>query len=110
MTELTNLLEETNIILKNYKKSLDDIVFCQIEDYYFLVDDFIELAGKTNYNEGFGTAKINEFLLLVGKDFWLERREYDGTEWWTFNIKPKKPKTYKKPQHLYSDVEIQLRR
>ena len=30
-------------------------------------------------------------LLIVGKDFWLERVEYDGSEWWEFKTMPREP-------------------
>lgn len=36
-----------------------------------------------------------EDLVIVGKDFWLSREEYDGSEWWEEHSKhsiPKKPK------------------
>lgn len=26
--------------------------------------------------------------VVVGKDFWLERGEYDGSEWWSFKTTP----------------------
>lgn len=30
-------------------------------------------------------------LIVVGKDFWLERHEYDGSEWWEFKSIPMEP-------------------
>ena len=30
-------------------------------------------------------------LVVVGKDFWLERNNYDGSEWWEFKQVPVEP-------------------
>lgn len=29
--------------------------------------------------------------MIVGDDWWMERHEYDGSEWWEFKELPKKP-------------------
>lgn len=34
-------------------------------------------------------------LTLVGEDFWLERKEYDGQEWWEYKTTPIKPEKSK---------------
>lgn len=31
-------------------------------------------------------------FVIVGKDWWLERTQYDGSEWFEFKTKPEKPK------------------
>ena len=31
-------------------------------------------------------------LIVVGKDFWIERHEYDGSELWEFKRMPEEPK------------------
>ena len=51
------------------------------------VEDFIEHA-NFEYNDGYGIEEINTDLILVGKDFWLERHEYDGSEWWEYKSMP----------------------
>lgn len=53
-------------------------------------DDFKKLADR-QYDDGYGGAEVNEKLLIVGSDWWLERHEYDGSEWWEFKTLPKKP-------------------
>jgi hypothetical protein len=30
-------------------------------------------------------------LQLVGETFWIERAEYDGSEWWEYKEIPKRP-------------------
>ena len=41
-----------------------------------------------HYNDGYGLEEINTKLILVGKDFWLERGTYDGSEWWEYKSMP----------------------
>ena len=41
-----------------------------------------------NSDSGYGSAEIREDLVIVGKDWWLERDEYDGSEWWAFHTMP----------------------
>lgn len=43
------------------------------------------------YDSGFGEAEINMTLIIVGSDWWLERHEYDGSEWWEFKHLPVQP-------------------
>lgn len=43
------------------------------------------------YHDGFGGVEIDMGLIVVGKDFWLERHEYDGSEWWEFKSIPMEP-------------------
>ena len=40
------------------------------------------------YDDGYGITEVNMGLKLVGKDFWLERHEYDGSEWWEYKTLP----------------------
>lgn len=48
-----------------------------------------EWLKKTEYYAGFGSAKVAEDLVLVGKGWWLERHEYDGAESWHYKEAPK---------------------
>lgn len=43
------------------------------------------------YDDGYGGNEIPMDLIVVGKDFWLERHEYDGSEWWEFKEMPEEP-------------------
>lgn len=95
--EKTNLLQETIKKLKEYQKTERDILWVGSEDFgWFTWEDFKELA-DTEYNSGHGTQEVASDLLIVGKDFWLERRDYDGAEWWEFKVMPCKPENYRKP-------------
>ena len=53
-------------------------------------EKFIETLKSIDYNDGFGTQEL--FGNIVFNDFtWLERREYDGSEWWEHEIMPIEP-------------------
>jgi len=90
---MTNLLKETIEILSGYKKTPSDILWIGTNKSYMTWDDF-EKEANFEYDDGFGGEKINTSLLVVGKNFWLERHEYDGSEWWEYKEQPKKPKIY----------------
>ena len=77
-----NLLKETKKILKEHNKTLKDIVAIQGKDFG-IFDTFIELA-NTNYDNGYGSSKVAEDLIIIGNNWWLERAEYDGAEWWEY--------------------------
>lgn len=82
-----NLLKETKQILKEHGKTIKDIVAVQGSDFGIRVDDFIRLA-DTLYDNGFGSQKVAEDLVVIGNGFWLERHEYDGSEWWEYKECP----------------------
>lgn len=85
-----NLLQETLDILKEFDKTGDDVLFCSLNGYFSF--EKFRLISDFEYDDGYGTAKIPEGLRIVGKDWWLERSEYDGAEWWDFKTIPNKPK------------------
>jgi hypothetical protein len=90
-----NLLFETIRALKEYGKTPEDIEFFQA------VGGALELktcdwAGFVAYAEthfasyypGHGSQEVPAALVIVGSNWWLERSEYDGAEWWSFKQKP----------------------
>lgn len=88
-----NLLVETLSCLENNNKREEDIKFVMLLDKWATWENFKEIAKDINYDEGYGRAEISEELFIVGRDFWLERHEYDGSEWWELKSMPKRPKT-----------------
>lgn len=104
---MLNLLQEIIEIIKGNGKSTDEIKFvgCNWEEwtsrgavyyeYYMTWDDFVSQVNRS-YDDGYGSTLIKDNLQIVGKNWWLERHEYDGSEWWEFKSMPKKPKEYKK--------------
>jgi hypothetical protein len=94
-----NLLYETIKVLAEEGKTLDDIVAIGNHTHSMTVEEFIRLA-DTEYDDGYGGQEVAEDLYLVGEDFWLDRGEYDGSEWWEFNRMPVIPKDGKKIKYL----------
>lgn len=90
---MINFLEETLDILELNNRSKYDVQFVTDGQSYMSFEDFEELA-NFEYYDGYGGNEIKLNLKVVGYDFWLERHEYDGSEWWEFKQQPKKPGTY----------------
>ena len=87
-----NLLSETlNILLEN-GKTPEDVLWVGDETRYMSWEDF-KKAAYTSYDNGYGSEEVFESLKIVGKDFWLERNSYDGSEWWEYKTYPIKPET-----------------
>lgn len=108
--DMENLLVETLEIIADHDKTADDVRWCLWEatpsiwriptaSTFFTWDDFAELANVT-YDSGYGGHKVPLGLKIVGDDWWLERHEYDGSEWWEFKTLPVRPATYSKPDSI----------
>lgn len=85
-----NLLEETIEIITSHGKTINDVLWVGDEEIKTSWEDFACLA-NIKYNSGYGASEVAVDLLIVGKDWWLERSEYDGAEWWDFKTIPTKP-------------------
>lgn len=88
MDDLTNLKDETLEVLERNNKTIEDILFItngKITSYD--KENFIKVIDFT-YDGGFGGNEINLALKIVGNDWWLERHEYDGSEWWVYKELP----------------------
>ena len=88
-----NLLQETLDALEENGKTPADVRYvgrasisakCSWEDFA-KQSDF-------EYDNGYGGAEISTDLVAVGDNWWLERAEYDGSEWWEFKTFPEEPK------------------
>jgi hypothetical protein len=101
---MINLLEETKEILKNNNYTLDDVEWVGTYKHYIDKEEFIKLANR-KYDNGYGSQEVAENLILVGKDFWLERDEYDGSEWWVLKKMPKKPTEKLEVHTLFTKYE-----
>jgi len=86
-----NLLQETMQALHEYSKDADDVLWIGSLDgkYAISFDEFFKIA-DFKYDNGYGGQEIAKDLVVVGKDWWLERYEYDGSECWVFKFKPVK--------------------
>lgn len=88
-----NLLEETVETLTAHGHSPADVQFVRNRDTWCSWEEFANVA-NFEYYAGYGTNKIDLALEVVGKDWWLEREEYDGSEWWTYKSRPQTPKCH----------------
>lgn len=93
---MRNLLEETIEYMACRDKYPSDVKIVYLTNSKntktcFTWDDFAEICADIEYDEDYGGAEINETLEIVGKDWWLERHEYDGDEWWEFKTLPNYP-------------------
>lgn len=104
---MINLLDETLEIIKENGKSTDEIKFVRCKwyewtssgavcyEYYMTWEDFASQANR-KYDNGYGGTEVKDDLQIVGANWWLERHEYDGSEWWEFKSLPTQPEEYKK--------------
>lgn len=95
-----NLLQETLNVLKENGKNENDIeyvmwrnTFSKWEDWEIVYMSFAEFKTISNkeYSNWFWGQEVQDELKIVWKDFWIERHEYDWSEWWEFKQLPTKP-------------------
>ena len=96
-----NLLKETIDVLESNGKKPSDVVWVGTTESSFDWEWFARIA-DIEYEEGFGGQEIATDLLVVGTSWWLERHEYDGSEWWEYKSIPIMPKKQTKPLKLKS--------
>lgn len=85
---MTNFYEETVNVIKDIGKTLDDVVYVSVCDgKYYKPEKFFEQIKDVEYDAGYGIQEINPNIKIVFRDGFLERNEYDGSEWWRF-VKP----------------------
>lgn len=85
-----NLLTETLEALKGNGKGPQDVLWVGSHDGKHAVtwDEFAQNAKEIDYDSGYGGQRVPADLVVVGTDWWLERSEYDGSEWWTYKKSP----------------------
>ena len=85
---MSNLKEETLKVLHHNGKRRSDVKYVCGDDVRISREQFWKLA-DTEYDP-YGAPEIATDLTLIGDDFWMERGEYDGSEWWDFHTMPDK--------------------
>ena len=101
---MKNLWEETINKLENYSIKWDEVSAVILEgDCVITKQNFEEVARRTNYDNGFGLAEIPSNLKILGWNWWLERAEYDGSEWWELKTMPIIPHYVEKITTLTGD-------
>lgn len=114
------LLSETIDKLKRYGQEVSDVCYVIVvaDDRVFNADRLAWISWEQfssvadfEYDKGHGNVEIQLELTVVGEDWWLERREYDGAEWWVYQKLPLKPKKHLasvEKQHLLDSWEKHL--
>lgn len=97
-----NLLKETKEVLSEHGKTFDDVLWIGGSDFTISIDDFKKLA-DVEYDAGFGAPEVAVDLVIVGRDWWLERTDYDGAEDWAFKALPEKPEEERKIKRVVTD-------
>lgn len=87
---MVNLLTETLNALKFNDKSEKDVIWVGCRNFKFSWEHYKTIA-NFEYDNGFGGNEISSDLVVVGDKWWLSRGEYDGSEWFDYNEKPKEP-------------------
>jgi hypothetical protein len=87
---MANLLKETLYLIKHSGKTENDILWVGTSTEYMTWENFKKIA-DTDYDESWGSPKVAQDLMIVGDGWWVERGEYDGSEWWEFKQIPVKP-------------------
>ena len=83
------LLQETIEKLTEHGKTPNDVCWVGSADGKMAITwkEFEQIA-SIEYNEGFGGQVVATDLVVVGSSWWLDRGEYDGSEWWNFQRQP----------------------
>jgi hypothetical protein len=90
-----NAKQELLEALKRFEIELEDIKKAQIgferewKIEYTTTENTQELLETLdhNYDNGYGSQELYG-TIIISKEIWLSRREYDGSEWWTLNKCP----------------------
>ena len=94
----TNLLKETIDIIIENGKTTGQIIFIgsQASGHSCTWEEFKDLANH-DYDAGYGSHYVCADLIIAFDDqSRLERREYDGSEWWEF-VMPFQMPVHKRP-------------
>ena len=87
---MTNLLKETLRDIETAGKDVAQITYIGSVsgDYSCTVAEFLVLA-NVEYDSGYGGQEVASDLIIKFRDgSWMERGEYDGSEWWNYQTSP----------------------
>jgi hypothetical protein len=94
-----NLWTETNEKLWDNGHYWDEVLWVGSHTAQIPLDHFRTIADSF-YDAGYGSPEIPLDLMVVGPDWWLERHEYDGAEWWEFKQYPIEPSREVRPKKI----------
>ena len=80
---IVNFATETIKNLESYGYTVEDIDWIGTETFTVPINEFFDVARKTDYNNGYGRPEVPTDLIIMMKDQnWFDRWEYDGSEGW----------------------------
>ena len=102
---MRNLLKETTEAIADEGHTVEDVqwvgaVIDSEEEGWSCSWQEFEKEADLTYHAGYGGQEINEYLLVVGSNWWLERHEYDGRERWEHKTLPMRPARHRKASLL----------
>lgn len=89
---MENLLKETEEALFDNGKTWADVRYITDGEFEIPLGVF-KIKADQKYDNGYGLQLVAN-ICIVGDDWWLERAEYDGSEWWEYKQKPERPDMY----------------
>lgn len=85
------LIQETKDFIDALGYTKEDIHWIGGDDFVIPINDFWN-AQPQHYNPGYGFQEVAPDLVIVFNDnSWIQREEYDGSEWWQHYTCPTMP-------------------
>lgn len=105
MYSYINLKNSTLNVLKQHNKLSSDVKWVGCKSFKIPIEEFWKLADR-QYDAGYGSQEVAGDLIVVGDSWWLERHEYDGSEWWEYKELPQEPKKILSVPTLFPEKDI----
>lgn len=67
-------------------------------------EEFLNALGSIDYDDSYGTQELYGYVVFKDNT-WLERHEYDGSEWWVHCVCPQEPDWDKDSEENSEDNE-----
>jgi hypothetical protein len=85
--------------------SNDDSTECWILKQNYTQEEYKSFLSSLDfeYDDGYGLQQLFGIVWFTD-DTWLERGEYDGSEWWEYNKTPEIPKECQQPTEQDSNI------
>ena len=106
--ELLHILEKTKSVVKCAYIKCERGSYWDDNDSYvqpapillkegYTPEEYEEFLQKLNfeYDAGYGGQELHGMIWLKEENTWMERGEYDGSEWWEYRKCPKIPEELK---------------
>jgi hypothetical protein len=98
-------IKETIQKLAANGKTIADVKFVNTQKASCSWDEFARVADR-EYEGGYGETEIYMDVVVAGEGWWLERREYDGSEWWNTRSCQHRNHQVKLPRKMYLETNL----